>query len=311
MELTQLKYFQAVAVTEHYTKAAASLHISQSALSKAILRLEDELGVQLFSRGGNRVSLNAYGEILLRHVERALAELDCACQEIGEARANADRQLTIHMSDSWNLNMAVMGFITAFPDCHVAQQYHTVKQLREMLARGETELALSTMPIHGEQIVWQPLFQDRLGIIVSRDHPLAGQGRARLAEFADSTFIFNNTCSNAGHIQLSYCRQAGFEPRICYEGNEAALIAELVSIGHAVTFISRERYLATNGRMSGAAPTAFLEITEPYCANEVGVARRTDATLGGPTRLFFDFLTDWFQTHAPADAVISDNDSRE
>lgn len=84
MELTQLKYFQTVALTEHFTKAAASLHITQSALSKSILRLEHELGTQLFVRAGNRVYLNACGKILLYHVNSVLSELDLALQEITE-----------------------------------------------------------------------------------------------------------------------------------------------------------------------------------------------------------------------------------
>lgn len=88
MELTQLKYFQAVALMEHYTKAAASLHITQSALSKSILRLESELGTQLFERSGNRVSLNACGQILLRRVNSALGELDCALEELAQVRAS-------------------------------------------------------------------------------------------------------------------------------------------------------------------------------------------------------------------------------
>ena len=71
MELLQLLYFQVVAQEEHIPRAANTLHVSQPALSKTIKRLEDELGVPLFTRVGKTIRLNANGEIFLRYVTTA------------------------------------------------------------------------------------------------------------------------------------------------------------------------------------------------------------------------------------------------
>ncbi len=70
MELSQLAYFRAVARTEHFTRAAEELHITQPSLSKAIANLEGELGVPLFDREGKRVRLNPYGAAFLERVEQ-------------------------------------------------------------------------------------------------------------------------------------------------------------------------------------------------------------------------------------------------
>ncbi len=70
MELLQLKYFQTVARLEHMTKAAEELHIAQPSLSKTIARLEKDLGVPLFDRQGRQITLNSFGKVFLKRVER-------------------------------------------------------------------------------------------------------------------------------------------------------------------------------------------------------------------------------------------------
>ena len=83
MELTQLKYFQAAAQEGNFTRAAKKANISQPALSKAILNLEDELGVKLFLRDGNRISLSHFGRILLEEVNLAIWTLVSKMPECG------------------------------------------------------------------------------------------------------------------------------------------------------------------------------------------------------------------------------------
>ncbi|MHB8148225.1 MAG: LysR family transcriptional regulator, partial [Vulcanimicrobiaceae bacterium] len=84
MELQQLAYFRVVARTEHFTQAAEELAITQPALSRAISRLERDLGVALFDHRGRSVRLNRYGRAFLRHAERALVALEEGRREVGD-----------------------------------------------------------------------------------------------------------------------------------------------------------------------------------------------------------------------------------
>lgn len=81
MELNYLVYFRTVAQTEHISQAAAELHITQPALSRAISRVEQEVGAQLFERGANSIRLNHAGRAFLRRVEQILTEYDDALRE--------------------------------------------------------------------------------------------------------------------------------------------------------------------------------------------------------------------------------------
>ena len=85
VDLLQLRYFQAVARHQHVSRAAAELHVAQPALSRAIARLEAELGVPLFDRRGRRVRLNRFGAMFLARAERALGELDQGQHELRDA----------------------------------------------------------------------------------------------------------------------------------------------------------------------------------------------------------------------------------
>ena len=86
MHLDELSWFVVLAETEHVTDAAAELGISQPTLSRALARLEDEVGVPLFDRVNRRLQLNAYGEILLEHARRTITEMRSATERIAAMR---------------------------------------------------------------------------------------------------------------------------------------------------------------------------------------------------------------------------------
>ena len=93
MDVLQLRYFKAVAETGSFTRAAESLHMTQSALSRSIAKMEDELGLRLFEREGNRITLNRFGERFLQDSASIISDLsDCvrAVRETTNARAIED-----------------------------------------------------------------------------------------------------------------------------------------------------------------------------------------------------------------------------
>ena len=86
MELRHLRYFDAVAETQNFTRAAERLHVTQSTLSHQIRQLEEELGLVLFDRGHKRVALTEAGEMLRSHLMPALQQIDRGLQSLKHAR---------------------------------------------------------------------------------------------------------------------------------------------------------------------------------------------------------------------------------
>ena len=110
MELTQLKYFLEAAKTENLSQAARDLHISQPSLSKAIQKLEEELGAPLFQRDGRKLRLNQNGKAFLEKTAPAVAQLQAAQQLSRPAAAEPDA-LTVGV---WGESDALTGCIQAF-----------------------------------------------------------------------------------------------------------------------------------------------------------------------------------------------------
>ena len=89
MTVEELRWFVAVAEREHVTAAAAELHVSQPALSRALGRVQAHVGVPLFDRQGRNLRLNRYGRLYLERARRALAELDAGDAELAALRPGA------------------------------------------------------------------------------------------------------------------------------------------------------------------------------------------------------------------------------
>ena len=120
MELQQLKYFREVAEREHVTRAAEKLFVSQSAISRAVTQLEEELGVPLFYRQGRAVVLSPYGRVFLEYVTRALSVLKarsgCSANRPGRNPEPYRLAFYTHSELKWfrDLSKSIAGSIPGF-----------------------------------------------------------------------------------------------------------------------------------------------------------------------------------------------------
>ena len=95
MEQLQLKYFLTVADNQHIARSAEQLNVSQPAVSLAISRLEQELGVKLFDRVGRNIVLNEYGMVFYNHVNKVLQEEENVRLELEEMKKNMDKHVSL------------------------------------------------------------------------------------------------------------------------------------------------------------------------------------------------------------------------
>ncbi|MFR1517279.1 MAG: LysR family transcriptional regulator [Clostridia bacterium] len=145
MELLQLKYFAAAAAQEHITKAAELLHIAQPALTQAIRRLEEELGVKLFDRSGRNIVLNETGKVFLKRITPILTELENLPDEIRESAGIFSR--TIHMNV-----VAASTLITKIIIDYKAMHPQVEFQLMHNEKAENYDIEITTMP-YGSKIV--------------------------------------------------------------------------------------------------------------------------------------------------------------
>ncbi|MER5400106.1 LysR substrate-binding domain-containing protein [Streptomyces sp. NPDC002599] len=263
----RLAYFAGVARTEHVTRAAEQMGVPQSTLSRAMVRLEQDLGVDLFARRGRTVSLTPAGRTFLASVERALAEVERAADEV---RADAD-PATGKVAFGFLHTMGsetVPGLIRAFRADHPGVRFSLVQNygeaMLERLRSGELDLCLTSPVPDAPDLVGRLLDEQKLRLVVPADHRLAARRRIRLAEAADETFVTLEPGYGMRAITDDLCQEAGFRPRIAFEGEEAETLRGLVAAGLGVALLPPPA-VARPGVVE-------LTVTAPRAVREIGVA---------------------------------------
>jgi DNA-binding transcriptional LysR family regulator len=268
MELQQLEYFRVVARTQHVTQAAEELAITQPALSRAMARLERDLGVSLFDHRGRSVKLNRYGEAFLRHVERALAAIEEGRRELVDL---ADRDAgVIAFGFAHALGTRVVpDLIAAFRLQHPRARFQLLQNASHIilaeLEAGDVDLALvSPVPPTSDRIESVELASEELLLCVPHDHRFAKRRSVRLSELREDTFV----CLRQGYglrtLTDQFCAQAGFMPKIAFEGEEIATLRGLVAVGLGVAIIP-----AASSPAESSPPE--LHISEPVCRRSIGL----------------------------------------
>jgi DNA-binding transcriptional LysR family regulator len=145
LDLVALRSFATVAEAGGVTRAATRLHLTQSAVSMQIKRLEEILGLALFDRGNRRVSLTASGEQLVRYARRILALNDEAVGRLTEDLYEGELRLGVPHDIVYPVVPRVLKqFNAAYPRVNVHLRSSSTVKLREEFARGEVDLILTT-----------------------------------------------------------------------------------------------------------------------------------------------------------------------
>src|SRR5256885_5348413 len=191
MNVDELRWFVAVAERGRVTRAAEELHISQPALSRALSRMQRELGMNVFDRSGRNLRLNRYGELYLEHARRALAELDSGQRAI-EDMAGGERGLVslgfAPTLSTWLVPALVSAFRSEHPGPRFQLHQDAVGQLVDSLRDGGVDLLVCPRP--GDPALgWHALGRERLQLAVPAGHRLAGRKRGRLLEAAGERFV--------------------------------------------------------------------------------------------------------------------------
>ncbi|MCI3275936.1 LysR family transcriptional regulator [Streptomyces cylindrosporus] len=281
----RLAHFAGVARTEHVTRAAQELQVPQSTLSRAMVRLEQDLGVDLFARRGRTVSLTPVGRTFLTHVERALAEIERAAEEV---RADADPTTGkvafgfLHTLGAETVPALIQAFRADHPRVRFSLVQNYGEAMLEKLRAGELDLCLTSPVPDAPDLVGRRLDEQKLRLVVPADHPLASRRRIRLAEAADETFVTLEPGYGMRRITDDLCQEAGFKPRIAFEGEEAETLRGLVAAGLGVALLP---------------PPAFprpgvveLTVTAPRAVREIGVAWLQGHSDTPPVAAFKKFL---------------------
>lgn len=289
MELRQIQYFIEVAKLEHVTEASYVLHVSQSAVSRQIFKLESELGVNLFIHEGRKVKLTPIGRLFLSHMEQLMKVIDNAQQEINEFLDPERGTVRIGFPSSLAAQMipkVVSAFRERYPAVHFQLQHGSYKELVESVIQGDMNLAImGPVPQHEPQIKSEVLFQEKFVAMMPANHRLAEKSAIRLSELKGDYFVLFPEGFILREIVVNACSNLGFKPKVAFEGDDLDAIKGLVGAGMGLTILPE---IALNEHLASTIIT--LPVIEPVVTRDVGVIIPANRELPPTEKLFYEFL---------------------
>ena len=290
MELTQLYYFLEVAHCEHFRKAAQNLHITQPTLSQSIARLEDELGCTLFDRIGRNIYLNDFGREFERYVQPAITLLDDGRRSVHDLQLGNRGNIWLGISVPEMISVFLKPYLRDHPDIHIHQYHGTASQLKEMLENREIDFAILIVPLETVDISWEPVSTEELGVLVSEQHHLAGQDSVTLEELRNEQFLVNNANQDIRDSFMACFVKAGFEPNICFEGEQTDLIGELVEQNRGITVCSAIRYQYHRARGNDKG-NKYIRIDGPaHIVRTTGFSKLRNRPMSPAAAAFYEYL---------------------
>lgn len=255
MTLTELKYIVAVARERHFGRAAEACFVSQPTLSVAIRKLEDELGVVLFERGGSEITVTPIGLKVIAQAQRVLEEssnlLEIARQG-NDPLAGPLRVGVIHTIGPYLLPYLVPTQITQTPQMPLLLQENFTDRLLELLRQGEIDCAIVALPLPDTGFAIHELYDEPFLVALPRHHPWAERKLINAKELKNETMLL----LGAGHCfrdqvlevcpELSRYSASSEGIQRTFEGSSLETIRHMVAAGIGITVLPKSA-LAMSG----------------------------------------------------------------
>jgi LysR family cys regulon transcriptional activator len=291
MNLHQFRFVrEAVRQNFNLTEAAKALYTSQPGVSKAIIELEEELGVDIFTRHGKRIrGLTEPGRAVLRSVEMIMQEVE-GLKRIGkEFAAHDSGSLTIattHTQARYSLPKIVQAFALKFPKVRLSLLQGNPKQITEMVRNDQADIAIATEALSsGEGLISLPCYQWEHVVVVTPEHPLLLSKSISLEEIASYPLITYDAAF-AGRSKLDHAfALRELKPDILLEAIDADVIKTYVELGMGVGIIAGMAFDAERDKGLRAIPAGHL-----FGTNVSRVAIKQGAYLRSYVYTFIELL---------------------
>ncbi|MET9133575.1 LysR substrate-binding domain-containing protein [Streptomyces antibioticus] len=253
LDLRQLRYFVAVAETEHVGRAAERLHMSQSPLSRQIAQLEQNLGLTLFERGQQRIRLTRDGKVFLAETRALLQHAD-RLENLGRRLGRGDEGgLCIgYVVDAMHTGIlpgALRAVHSERPGVHIALYNLPPAEQFEGLRQRSLDIALVREPPSADDpdLLAAPLLQDPLLLVLPAGHPLAAREEVAPRDLDGQPWIAVENAQDPAWRDtfVASCTAAGFTPEIRFAAAEPLTALGLVASGLGLALVQKSMVRAT------------------------------------------------------------------
>jgi len=291
MELRHLRYFQAVAEELSYSRAARRLRIAQPALSRAVKEIEHELSCELLERNRRTVRLTPAGRVLLHEAAGLFDRWEESLRRVRRSATGEEGELRLGYIGPPTqpfLGRILGEYRKRYPRVSIHLEERTPERVWEMVAKGRLSLGLTRPVPMSEALGLRTILlrEERLGIVVPRDHPLAQKSSVSWQQLAPEPLIVLARREGVGlhDAVLAGCRQAGFAPRLAYTPSLIGTVLSYVEAGAGIGIV-------TDSVLTPEQPLQFV-VLKPAVAVPLVLVWQEDED-DPPVQRFRELLTEW------------------
>jgi DNA-binding transcriptional LysR family regulator len=240
MDLRQLEIIRAIADTGSFTAAGAKLHVSQSAISRQILLLEEELGEPVFHRIGRRIRITPAGEALLQLSHRVFQDLQDTVSAISDKQEslNGSMRLVGGMTVCLYVFPALLAEMRrVHPHLDLKITVGSAERSIAMLRSGAGDLGLITLPVEAADLVSVPVLEEELLLVTYPSHPFAKKKTITPADLTREHFIVFEAGSITRKLVEEFFTRERIKPEIVMETENVEIIKAMVRHGLGISII--------------------------------------------------------------------------
>ena len=240
MDLRQLEIIRAIADTGSFTAAGDKLHVSQSAISRQILLLEDELGEPVFHRIGRRIRITPAGESLLQLSHRVFQDLQDTVSLISDKRESLGG--TIRLVGGMTVCLYVFPVLLSevrrvHPNLDMKVTVGSAERSIAVLRSGAGDLGLLSLPVEASDLVSVPVLREELLLITYPAHPFAKKKTITPADLDKQPFVLFETGSITRRLVDEFFARERIAPDIIMETENVEIIKAMVRSGLGISII--------------------------------------------------------------------------
>lgn len=286
MEIESLRWFQAIADGITMTELSETEFITQSGVSRALARLEHDVGAQLLGKTGRNLRMTSAGAAFKHHVDALLHQLDdglAAVNQLVDPETGTVALASQLSLGTWLVPNLLGTFHAQHPDVRF-----DLKQVRDelttsVLQDSRLDLEITTVRPTDRAVRWHTLLSEPLWLAVPDGHHLARGGEVTLADARDEPFVMLRRPSLLRRQTEELCAQAGFTPEISFEGEDIPTLRGFVGAGLGVTVVPA---LHDGHTDSNSGRLRHVRLRDPGAFREIGLGWSVDRRILPSADLF-------------------------
>ncbi|QNK82259.1 LysR family transcriptional regulator [Nakamurella sp. PAMC28650] len=292
MDTDALRWFQQIADGVTMTEVSEIEFITQSGVSRALSRLEADVGTQLLRRTGRNLRMTSAGAAFKRHVDALLHQLDdglAAVDQLIDPETGIVALASQLSLGTWLVPNLVGSFRRTHADVRFELQQVRDNQTTAVLQDTRLDLEITTVRPTDRTVTWHPLLTEPLWLAVPQEHELATRRHVRLSEVSREPFLMLRRPSLLRHQTEELCEQAGFEPAVAFEGEDIPTLRGFVTAGLGVAVVPA-LHLGSPEALTGVVH--HLQITDAGAAREIGLGWSSERKTLPSAELFRQHIID-------------------